>query len=167
MDKIGDLYIYLLLIFSVVFTVLLIGVVKKNYFVGIKSKHSDVEYADYQSQNTMLKKISTRPFLFKLEKKLISEEELYFDEENFYAIKNKHQIATFKLTDITEVSKTFSEINNRKLWQIKIKRDNGKEIVFRFAHNYSIWNKNFLHFYKKIKLIKPNAIKTKWSIWNL
>ncbi len=167
MEKIDNSYVFLLLIFSFFFAILLVGLIFKKHFIGFKSKNSEIKYVNSQNPNIEMKKISTPPFLFGLDRKFISEEELYFDEENFYAINNKHQKATFKLTDITEISKTSLRINNRRLWQIKVKQDNGKEIVFIFAHNYTIWNKNFLLFYEKIKLRNPNAIKTKWSLWTI
>lgn len=166
-DKIENSYVLLLLIISIVYASFIISLIYKKHLKGFKPKNSEIIYLNSQIPNNQLKKISIRPFLFGLEKKIISDDELFFDEENFYAINNKHQKATFKLADITEISKTTLQINNRKLWQVKIKQDNDKEIVFKFAHNYTIWNKNFPLFYQKIKSINPNAIKTKWNLWSM
>ena len=167
MGKIGNSYIFLLLFFSLIFTSLIISFIYKKHFKDFKPIDNEIKYSNSQTSNIQLKKISTRPFLFGLEKKFISDDDLFFDNENLYAINNKNQKATFKLTDITEISKTSWEINNRRLWQIKIKQENDKEIVFKFAHNYTIWNKNFLHFHEKIKSINPNVIKTKWNLWSM
>lgn len=165
MDNIGNSYVVILIVFSIIFAALLFGLFFKKLFVGFKPNNSDMAYVNSQTPKTEWKKISTRPRLFGLERKLVSDDELYFDDEHLYAINDKHQEATFKLTDITEVSKTSFEINNRRLWQIKIEPDNDAEIVFKFAHNYSLWNRNFSRFHKKMKLINPSAIKTKWSLW--
>ncbi len=115
-----------------------------------------------------LNKISKRPFLLGLERKVISNSDFYFDNENFYAINEKENTKTvFKLAEIIELSKTSIKINNRRIWQVKVNQVNGKEITFRFAHNYTIWNNNFHLFYKKVKSINPSAIKSKWNLWTI
>lgn len=168
MDKITDYYIILILISGLVFSFFLIREIYKKYIVDSKPKNNDINYVNSTEPNfDNLKKISTRPFLFGLEKKLISDDEFYFDDENFYAINKESQKAIFKLTDITEVSKTAIQINNRTLWQVKIKQSNDKEITLKFAHNYTVWNKNFYLFYEKVKAINPTVIKSKWSLWTL
>ncbi len=167
MEKIGDSYVFIILILSLIFTTLLVRAIYKKHLARFKPKNSEILYSNPQVLNTQLKKISTRPFLFGLESKFISNDEFYFDNENFYAINKKSGKAIFKLTDIIEISKTSLKINNRRLWQVKIKQENDKEVVFTFAHNYTIWNKNFSIFYERIKLINPNAIKTKWDLWSM
>ncbi len=129
-------------------------------------KENNITYINLQkSKLEKLKKISTRPLIIK--KKSVSENDFYFDENNLYVINEKFQkINTFKLVDIVEVSKTYNTINNKKIWQIKIK-EMDKEVLFEFVHNYSMFNKNFYLFYNKVKTINPNAIKTKWRLWNL
>ncbi len=167
MEKLGNSFIYYILILSFIFSIFIISVFYKKNLKNFKPKNNVVEYSKVVNLNTQLNKISTRPFLFGLERKLISDDELFFDNEHFYAINNEKQIATFKLIDITEISKTSLTINNRRLWQVKIIQDNNKEIVFKFAHNYTIWNRNFALFYDKIKEINPNAVKSKWNIFNI
>ena len=115
----------------------------------------------------MPKKISMKPFFFGLEKKLISIEEFYFDHENFYAIHQDLQKKVFKLSTITELKRTATQVNNRRIWQITIQQANATTVVFKFAHNYTLWNKNFAIFHKKIKKINPEAIKSKWSLWSM
>ncbi|MEO8933613.1 MAG: hypothetical protein ABI295_04840 [Xanthomarina sp.] len=115
-----------------------------------------------------MKIISSRPFiLFGFESKLVTEDELYFDDENFYAINKSHQKAVYKLTDITELSRTSINIRNQTLWLLKISDKNDNEITIRFAHNYRFWNKNFALFYKKLKTMNPTVLKSKWSLWRM
>lgn len=166
-DKIGDYFVLLITISSLAFSVFLIREIYSKYSVDFKPKNNKISYSNSESTNFQLKKISTRPFLFGLENGLISDDEFYFDDENFYAVNKQFQKAIFKLSDITEISKTSMQINNRRLWQVKIKQGTADEIVFRFAHNYTIWKKDFYHFYEKIKLINPNAIKSKWNLWTI
>ncbi|MBO0592887.1 hypothetical protein I2486_15895 [Cellulophaga sp. E16_2] len=108
-----------------------------------------------------------KPFFFGLEKKIISKEEFYFDHENFYAMHQDLQKKAFKLSAITELKKTSIQITNRRIWQITIKETNNADVVFKFAHNYTLWNKNFALFHEKIKKINPEAIKSKWSLWSM
>ncbi|RWW96717.1 hypothetical protein [Flavobacterium cerinum] len=154
-DKIGDYFVLLITISGLIFSFFLIGEIYRKYIIGFKPKNNKITYSNSENTNFQLKKISTRPFLFGLEKGLISDDEFYFDDENFYAVNKEFQKAIFKLSDITEISKTSIQINNGRLWQVKIKQGTADEITFKFAHNYTIWNKNFYHFYEKIKLINP------------
>jgi hypothetical protein len=115
-----------------------------------------------------IRKISSRPFLFGLEDNLVSDEDFYFDDINFYAIDNKQQRkAVFLLTEIIELSKTSITITNHRVWQVIIHGADNQKIVFKFTHNYTLWNKDFVKFYKKIEQINPAAIKSKWSLWTM
>jgi len=167
-DKLGGPYIFLLLVVNFAFSLFLIRAFYKKYIAGFKPKNNEITYVNSEDLNIKLRKISTRPFLFGFENKFISEDDFYFDDENFYAVNKEFKKAIFKLTDIVEISKTSLQINNRRLWQVKINQQGTcKEIVFKFAHNYTIWNKNFYLFYEKVKLINPTAIKSKWSLWTM
>lgn len=163
MSQKGDGYLIVVVILSLIFTFLVVRIVYKN-ISGFKQENNTVNYTDSSFQH--LHKISTKPFLFGLEKKIISDHEFYFDHENFYAINANHQTAKFNLKDISEISKTSIQINNSRIWQVKI-NNNNEEVVFKFAHNYTIWNKNFLEFYRKIEKLNPSAIQSKWSIWSM
>lgn len=166
-NTIGDSYIFLLLTLTLAFPFFLILNFYKKYIVEFKPKNK-ITYENSENLDTGLKKISTRPFLFGLENKFLSDDEFYFDDENFYAINKEFKKAVFKLTDIAEISKTSLQINNRRIWQVKINdATTSQEITFKFAHNYTIWNTNFYHFYQKIRLINPDAIKSKWSLWKI
>lgn len=111
-------------------------------------------------------KISQQPFLFGLEKGLISNKDFYYDQDFFYAVGEAGTVSTYDLTDISELSSNAYQINNSRIWQLKITR--GSETVeYRFTHNFSIWNKNFLNFYNRVKQIRPEAIKSKWSLWRM
>lgn len=168
-NKLGNLYIISLIIFSLAFGVLVLVEIYKKVTFNLKPVKQNVEYENDDDGNLKeLKIISSRPFiLFGFESKLVSEDELYFDDENFYAINKANQKAVFKLTDITELSRTSINIRNQTLWQLKIKDRSDHEITIRFAHNYRIWNNNFVLFHAKLKAINPNVIKSKWSLWRM
>ncbi|QCE43182.1 hypothetical protein [Psychroserpens sp. NJDZ02] len=157
--------ILIIALVNAVFFIFFIRKIYKKYSDNYALKNNQINFKNSNAEN--LKKISTKPFLFGLENKVIDDYAFYFDDENFYAINKKSQKSIFKLTDITEVSKTFFTVNNRRIWQIKIKPPgNIKEEHYKFAHNYSIWNNNFPLFHKKMNLINPSIIKTKWRIWS-
>ena len=164
MNSINDRYLIAVVLSSFVFAFLIGREVYKKYFVGFKPSNQNISYNNTIPKNSI--KISTKPFLFGLEKKLLSDDEFYFDNENFYAINPENKTAKFNLKDITELSRTAININNRTIWQVKIKTEN-RELVFKFAHNYTIWNKSFRDFYDKIKALNPSAIKSKWSLWRM
>ncbi|NML68235.1 hypothetical protein HHL23_00205 [Chryseobacterium sp. RP-3-3] len=164
MSQKDDGCLIVIVILSLIFTFLVVRIVYKKNISGIKQENNKLNYRNLNFQH--LNKISTKPFLFGLEKKIISDHEFYFDHENFYAINTNHQTAKFNLKDISEISKTSVQINNSRIWQVKI-NNNNEEVVFKFAHNYTIWNKNFLEFYRKIEELNPSAIQSKWSIWSM
>ena len=164
MDSTSDNYLIIILVTGLIFSFLIVREIYNKYFVNFKPKDQNIVYGNSNINN--LKKISTKPFLFGLEKKLLSDDEFYFDNANFYAINRQGQAATFRLENITELSRTGVNINNRSIWQVKINAEN-KELVFKFAHNYTLWNKSFRDFYDKIKTLNPSAIKSKWSLWRM
>lgn len=164
MSQKGDTYVIILLVLGLVFSFLLVREILKKYIFGFKSKNNLLIYTSTEGKDLI--KISKKPFLFGLEKKIIDDHEFYFDDNYLYAVNSDHKAAKFNLKDITELSKTSVQINNSRIWQIKI-NNNNEEIVFKFAHNYTIWNKNFLTFYNKIKELNPSAIQSKWNVWTL
>ncbi|UIR57705.1 hypothetical protein LZQ00_07755 [Sphingobacterium sp. SRCM116780] len=168
-NSMSNYYIPFILITSMSFLLMLIREIVKKYSSEFKPiNNTTIRYQPFDNTDDKgkLKNISERPFFFGLEKKLLSPEDFYFDEDNFYAINTYGEKATFPLNDITELKGTAITITNRRIWQLKIASSN-EEITFKFAPNYTIWNKNFLVFYNKIKLIKPEAVKSKWSLWRM
>lgn len=164
MDSTSDNYLIIILAAGLIFSFLIVREIYKKYFMNFKPSNQNISYNNSIPKDSI--KISTRPFLFGLEKKLLSADEFYFDNENFYAVNPENKTAKFNLKDITELSRTSININNRTIWQVKIKTEN-RELIFKFAHNYTIWNKSFLDFYDKIKALNPSAIKSKWSLWRM
>ncbi|SFN56680.1 hypothetical protein SAMN05421594_3273 [Chryseobacterium oleae] len=160
----GDSYLIAIVIVSLIFIFLLVRIIYKKNISGFKPVNNRLNYTHSGFQN--LNKISTKPFLFGIEKNIISDQEFYFDQEHFYTVNSYQQTAKFNLKDIREISKTSVQINNSRIWQVKI-NNNGEEIIFKFAHNYTIWNKNFLEFYRKIEQLNPSAIQSKWNIWTM
>lgn len=137
---------------------------------SIKSKpqNNHLIFSDTATINTQnLKEITTRPFLFGIENKIISDENLFYTNDELVAVNKQNEKAVFKLTEITELSRTSTIINNHKIWQIKINRENEAEIIFKFAHNYTIWNKNFPEFIERMNQINPKAVKTKFNLFSM
>lgn len=167
MQKIHYSYTLLLVACSFVVGAILIWFIYKKYAVNFKLLNRSFVHQDSTSITSELRKISFQPFLFGLENISVSKDDFYFDNENFYVVNKKSEQEVFKLTDITEISETDVKINNRRIWQVKVKQANRKEISFKFAHNYTLWNNHFVLFYEKIKGINPTAVKTEWNIWSM
>ena len=157
------------LFLSIVFSIYIIWEVF-SYYKGGWNKNSDkIVFSNLQKDKdiTQLKKISSRPFFFGLESKAISDESFYFDDKDlFYIVAKDGKAIEIPFDQITELKKTSITINNVKIWQISV-RIEGKDVVFRFAHNYNIWNNNFKEFYNRLSAKNPAVVKTKWSIWNI
>ncbi|RZJ39558.1 MAG: hypothetical protein EOO18_00170 [Chryseobacterium sp.] len=163
-DPASDAFLLIILISGLVFSFLLGRELYKKYFAGFKPKDQHLSYTASGGGNLI--QISKKPFLFGLEKKLLSDDEFYFDNTHFYAVNANSQTAKFNLEDITEISRTDVRINNSSIWQVKINHEN-RELTFKFAHNYTIWNKGFLEFYDRVKTINPAAVKSDWSLWRM
>lgn len=139
-----------------------IAFVKNN----TNSSRNEKNYFAEKLDHTSTKKISKRPFILGFEKNLISDEDFYYDQDFFYAVSPSGSVSRFPLTDIVELRGTGTQINNIRVWQVKVIKGNGF-LDYRFAHNFTIWNKNFLNFYKLVKQIRPDAIRSKWSLWRM
>jgi len=139
-----------------------------NYYNGDWKKNNEMLFNNLQEDIDIaqLKKISLRPVLLGLEGRFISDESFYFDDNNLYIIAKNRKAVKVPFTQIAELKKTAININKIRIWQISV-RIEGAEAMFRFANNYTIWNKNFKEFYTKLSRENPMAVKTKWSYWNL
>ena len=122
-----------------------------NYYNGDWKKNNEMLFNDLQEDIdiTQLKKISSRPFFFGLEGRFISDESFYFDDDNLYIIAKNRKAVKVPFEQITEIKKTSMSINKIRIWQISVGIE-GAEAMFRFANNYTIWNKNFKEFYDKL-----------------
>lgn len=148
------------------------GFLVREIYLKVKGefveKNSTIHFTDTKPSNIEnLNKISQRPFLLGLEKKLVSNYTFYFDENYFYVFNNEGKEEKFALTEITEFSRTSLSINKRRIWNIKLKRLNESELSFKFTGNYTIFNKNFKTFYDKLKSVNPAAVKSEWSSWKV
>ena len=114
-----------------------------------------------------LRKISTRPFFFGIEKEIVSKYDFFFGDHAFYVVDQGIIKASYKLQDMIELKRTTYKLNNRYIWQITLRSEHEQEKSYRFAPNHSLWNRNFTAFYKKIKAIKPEVLKSAWSFWGL
>ena len=132
-----------------------------NYYNGDWKKNNEMLFNNLQEDIDIaqLKKISSRPFFFGLEGRFIS-------DESFYIIAKNRKAVKVSFTQIAELKRTSININKIRIWQISV-RIEGLETLFRFTHNYTIWNGNFKEFYDKLSRENPMAVKMKWSYWNL
>ncbi|WP_194852367.1 hypothetical protein [Nonlabens antarcticus] len=162
-------FIPILLGVSILYFVLMTWGVLKIVNSNVNPITTEVKYQDREiAKSSSLNKISTTPFVLNiwLGKKPIQEAAFYFDNFNFYVITKDEKKAIYSFHEIFEVSKTLLKINNRRIWQVKV-RKNEEEVIFRFTHNWSIWNYNFPTFLKKITEINPKALKSKWGFWSI
>lgn len=168
------LFIPLLIILNIVFALLIIVMIYKNFRLSKQNNFSNknqlpgnqIGSNNSNFDSKAICKISQKPFLLGLEKGLVSSQDFYYDQDFFYSAAETGEVSKYRLTDIIELSGTGTQINNSRIWQVTIA--NGPEVVeYRFAHNFSIWNKNFLHFYHRVKQLRPEAIKSEWSFWRM
>ena len=167
-NSMSNLFIPLILLSTLLFSILLIREIRKVVSGKFKPVENAVIYNQTTKNNEVssARKISEKPFLFGLEKGLVSDNEFYFDENNFYAFNNRGERAEFPLQAIVELSGTSVIISNRRIWMVKVATNNGI-IEFKFGPNFTLWNKSFEVFYNKIKMIKPEAVKSNWSLWRM
>lgn len=87
----------------------------------------------------------------------------FFDNAFFYELSN-NGITQISLADITEIGRTNVQLSNRRYWFVKCNH-NRENLMFRFQHNWTIWNNNFTHFVNYVKRINPNAKVMPFSLW--
>lgn len=170
-----QLFVTLLVVLNSIYAVLILLTVLQHFKIKNLNISTDngnllaqyrIDVSSNFFETPTLYKISQRPFLFGLEKRLVNSQDLYCDERFFYAVDKAGTVLRYPLINITELSRTGIQINNSRIWQVKISM--GSDIIeYRFTHNFSMWNKNFLNFYNKIKQIKPQAVQSEWRLWRL
>lgn len=159
-------FMIILVSLNMLFATLIVYIIYKNFSRAKQNVSTDLNPNSSFFDSKTVHKISQKPFLLGIEKRSISNEDFYFDQDYFYAVAPSGLFSKYLLTDIAELSGTATQINNSRIWQIKINR--GLDLTeYRFAHNYTIWNKNFYHFYVRMKEIKPEAVKSDWSLWRM
>lgn len=166
-------FVTLLTVLNLIFAALILITVFKNFKISKQNINTNNPHRQNKIRDPRNNfktdawfKISQKPFLAGLEKGLVSSEDFYYDQSFFYAVDEAGNGSKYPLTDIAELSGTGTQINNSRIWQVKISK--GSETrEYRFVHNFSIWNKNFLNFYNKVKQISPQAVKSKWSLWRM
>lgn len=145
------------------------GLVMREIYAYMKKeftqKNSEIHFT--QSSTATVEnifKISKQPFLFGLEKKIVSEYEFYFDDHSFYVENKDGRQKKYDLSEIIDFKQTSLSINNRRIWQISLKRINESVLTFRFTSNYTLFNKNFKKFYDILSRVTPSIIKNEWSM---
>ena len=161
-----DILVVGIVVFSLLLAFFIIRVVFSKY-LSVSVPKNQVAYSDASGIDfSDLKKISAKPLLLGFESKFISDEELYFDAQYLYAVDQQKGIAKFKLDNISRLTRTSTQVNNHTVWQLDIEQSE-KVVIFKFTHNYSIWNTNFKVFYDKLKEINPSVVKSNWSLWKM
>lgn len=164
----SDLLVKSVVPITLIFAVFVTTIVLKKAFGGAKPKNEKLHFSETSNINIEnLKPISNRPFFFGIEKKILSDEKLFYDNECLYAINKQNEVARFKLNEICSIKKTSVQINNHRIWEIKIIREDTSEIIFKFSHNYTIWNKNFPQFLELVKQINSNKVKTNFDLFSM
>ncbi|MFT3994344.1 MAG: hypothetical protein QM660_08550 [Dysgonomonas sp.] len=120
--------------------------------------NSNLGEFDYKSA----KKISTHPLFGVL---LLQNNDYYFDDQYFYEIA-KERITKIELTKIIEINKDTISVSNRRVWYVKCEL-NGEIRTFRFLHNYTLWNNNFVVFLGTVKRCNPQAKVLTFSLLSM
>lgn len=130
---------------------------KKNQNIDLTGNSNLGEF-DYKTT----KKISMHPLLGCL---ILQNNDYYFDNQYLYEIA-KGRITKVELTKIIEINKDTISISNRRVWYIKCELDD--EIrIFRFLHNYTLWNNNFVVFLGAVKRCNPQAKVLTFSLLSM
>ena len=79
-----------------------------NYYNGDWKKNNEILFANLQEDIDIakLKKILSRPFLFGLEGRFISDESFYFDDDNLCIIAKNRKAVKVSFTQIAELKRT-------------------------------------------------------------
>lgn len=138
----------------ILLTIVSIACTKSN---SQATKSNDVISSD-------MKKISSKMFLFSVEKLMTSNMEVYFDQANIYIISAGGIEKQFALDQITAFTYTGKRINNRRVWRVTI-QDVHEEFECDFTNNYTLFNSNFKDFYQLLKRKKPELIQKDFRWW--
>jgi hypothetical protein len=153
----------ILIIAGIIFTFGIISFVFYLFYITVKPKDEKSVIENNVSPEgldfTKVKRISSQVFTFGMQTKFV---DCYYDEEYLYVVKSG-MTAKFSLESITEIKRTSLSINKCRIWQVKVKDKEGKELMFDFRP-FAMWgNKGFIAFLEKMKTVNRSAIKSEWS----
>jgi len=137
------------IILVVILLLVVLFLIRRFYLKKNNDSNEDNQIEAFNNSSSALndkpKKISTMPSFLGLQKVFTTGGDYYFDNEFFYAVNDKKQVSKYKLSKIVELSSTGEKINNRRIWKEVLKeQDTQKKVTFRFVHNCTLWNKNFV-----------------------
>ena len=111
----------LIQILIAIFSVLLLGGIVWTFFCRNPRKLSPSCLAaiDGISEASTVKRLSVRPFLFRLERFFVSGESLWFDRNFIYVFDGQKLAAKYKFEQILELEVTKIRINHARIWRIR------------------------------------------------
>lgn len=89
----------------------------------------------------------------------------YFDTENFYEVTTGTTVSV-PLTNIVEVQRESTQINNRSVWSVTWDI-NGQRKQVRFLHNFTLFNRSFVAFLTAVKQANPSAHVRSLTLFSL
>ena len=170
----------LIQILIVIFSVLLLGGIVWTLFCRNPSRLSSHRLAaiDEIREADAVKRLSVRPFLFRLERFFISCESLWFDQDFIYVFDGQKLAARYKFEQILTLEATKIRINHARIWRIRF-ADGASELErssadkpeqdgvreYKFAPAASIFTPNFKEFLQILREKNRGAIKTESRFW--
>ena len=170
----------LIQILIVIFSVLLLGGIVWTLFCRNPSRLSSHRLAaiDEIREADAVKRLSVRPFLFRLERFFISCESLWFDQDFIYVFDGQKLAARYKFEQILALEVTKIRINHARIWRIRFaggaselerssadkpEQDGASE--YKFVPAASIFTPNFKEFLQILREKNRGAIKTESRFW--
>ena len=170
----------LIQILIVIFSVLLLGGIIWTLFCRNPRKLSSSCLAaiDGISEAGAVKRLSVRPFLFRLERYFISRESLWFDQDFIYVFDGQKLAARYKFEQILTLEVTKIRINHARIWRIRFaggaselerggtnkpEQDGASE--YKFVPAASIFEPSFKEFLQILREKNRGAIKTEPRFW--
>ena len=133
---------------------------------------------DEISEAGAVKRLSVRPFLFRLERFFISCESLWFDQNFIYVFDGQKLAARYKFEQILTLEVTKIRINHARIWRIRfaggaselerggadrLEQDGVSE--YKFVPAASIFEPSFKEFLQILREKNRGAIKTEPRFW--
>jgi hypothetical protein len=160
LNRYGTVSAATIIIPTIIFAVLFIRNIILPMYKDFKPNNERLfGYENVQMDLSKLKKISTKSSFLGLEKRLLEDQDYYFDANYFYPVNKSGNTIKIPLTEISEVSKTNIAINRKRVWQVKATHQN-QLVVFKFMDNDTLFNSNFKQFLDYVKKINPTVVKT-------
>lgn len=121
---------------------------------------------DFFAAKGELKKISIdTPLLNRLG---MNTEDYYYDAKFLYQKRKEDILNKIALGQIIQVRPTGTQINNRRVWQVRYLTGASRtEKTVSILNNYSLFNQDFAGFLSAVRLANPEAEVKKMTIWRI